>query len=266
MSCEVRGMGVSVMTGLGSGDLSMGFSSSLSWWIQRSGGFRSLEFPLYLWEPFEDFEAARFLQEKHRGNDERLISFTQRRWPKYEEEAECDWASYFFWWDVVRRVHRKAPTTTTIMVKAPTEMMMMMTRMWFSLPPTPDLPREERDWIRLDACVSKSLRDTKGNMSHFNTTGNMEPNWQVSKCTEEKDFIFIFQSPTFTQSDHDLRDDGWEKLTNSIDRVLWWVSLRPMFRWNIWGWFKMERKKWPHETQVFLQPLLTSHSFLWDML
>lgn len=54
-------MGVSVITGLGSGDLSMGLSSSLSWWIHRSGGFRSLELPLYLWEPLEDLEAARFL-------------------------------------------------------------------------------------------------------------------------------------------------------------------------------------------------------------
>lgn len=57
-------MGVSVMTGLGSGDLSIGLSSSLSWWIQRSGGFRSLELPLYLWEPLEDLEAARFLRER----------------------------------------------------------------------------------------------------------------------------------------------------------------------------------------------------------
>lgn len=69
MSCEVRGMGVSVITGLGSGDLSMGLSSSRSWWIHRSGGFRSLEFPLYLWELLDDLEAARFLwvREEERG-------------------------------------------------------------------------------------------------------------------------------------------------------------------------------------------------------
>lgn len=62
-------MGVSVITGLGSGDLSMGLSSSLSWWIQRSGGFRSLEFPLYLWEPFDDLEAARFLEGEEEKNE-----------------------------------------------------------------------------------------------------------------------------------------------------------------------------------------------------
>ena len=61
MSWEVRGMGVSVITGLGSGDLSIGLSSSLSWWIHKSGGFRSLELPLYLWEPLDDLDAARFL-------------------------------------------------------------------------------------------------------------------------------------------------------------------------------------------------------------
>lgn len=65
-------MGVSVITGLGSGDLSMGFSSSRSWWIHRSGGFRSLEFPLYLWEPLDDLEAARFLRENTGGRGERL--------------------------------------------------------------------------------------------------------------------------------------------------------------------------------------------------
>lgn len=59
-------MGVSVMMGLGSGDLSMGFSSSLSWWIQRSGGLTSLEFPLYLWDPFTDLQAARFLGKENK--------------------------------------------------------------------------------------------------------------------------------------------------------------------------------------------------------
>ncbi len=62
MSWEVRGIGVSVMTGLDSGDLSVGFSSKRSWWIQRSGGFRSLELPLYLWDPLADLHAARFLE------------------------------------------------------------------------------------------------------------------------------------------------------------------------------------------------------------
>lgn len=62
MSWEVRGIGVSVITGLGSGDLSIGFSSKRSWWIQRSGGFRSLELPLYLWDPLADLQAARFLE------------------------------------------------------------------------------------------------------------------------------------------------------------------------------------------------------------
>lgn len=62
ISCEDRGIGVSVMTGLDSGDFSMGLSSSRSWWIHRSGGLRSLEFPLYLWEPLVDLQAARFLQ------------------------------------------------------------------------------------------------------------------------------------------------------------------------------------------------------------
>lgn len=66
MSWELRGMGVSVMMGLGSGDLSMGFSSSLSWWIQRSGGLTSLEFPLYLWDPFTDLQAARFLGKENK--------------------------------------------------------------------------------------------------------------------------------------------------------------------------------------------------------
>lgn len=61
-SWAVRGMGVSVMTGLGSGDLSMGLSSRRSWWIQRSGGFRSLDELLYLWEPVLDLQAARFLK------------------------------------------------------------------------------------------------------------------------------------------------------------------------------------------------------------
>lgn len=64
MSWEERGIGVSVMTGLGSGDLSMGFSSKRSWWIQRSGGLRSLAFPLYLCEPLLDLQAARFLKTK----------------------------------------------------------------------------------------------------------------------------------------------------------------------------------------------------------
>lgn len=76
-------MGVSVITGLGSGDLSMGLSSSLSWWIQRSGGFRSLEFPLYLWEPFDDFEAARFLPEQ-KEKKRRLRTWKDRSW---REEA-----------------------------------------------------------------------------------------------------------------------------------------------------------------------------------
>lgn len=67
ISWELRGIGVSVMMGFGSGDLSMGFSSSLSWWIQRSGGLTSLEFPLYLWEPFTDLQAARFLGTKITG-------------------------------------------------------------------------------------------------------------------------------------------------------------------------------------------------------
>ncbi|TNN53159.1 hypothetical protein EYF80_036620 [Liparis tanakae] len=114
MSCEVRGMGVSVMTGLGSGDLSMGFSSSLSW---------SLEFPLYLWEPFEDFEAARFLRE----GTPRERSGCRRGQIGGTRTGKVP--PHFFWWEVVRRVHRKAPTTTTMMVKAPTEMMMTMTRM-----------------------------------------------------------------------------------------------------------------------------------------
>lgn len=64
MSWEERGIGVSVMTGLGSGDLSMGLSSKRSWWIQRSGGLRSLELPLYLCEPLVDLQAARFLETK----------------------------------------------------------------------------------------------------------------------------------------------------------------------------------------------------------
>lgn len=64
MSWEERGIGVSVMTGLGSGDLSMGLSSKRSWWIQRSGGLRSLELPLYLCEPLLDLQAARFLRTK----------------------------------------------------------------------------------------------------------------------------------------------------------------------------------------------------------
>lgn len=68
MSWELRGIGVSVMIGLGSGDLSMGFSSSLSWWIQRSGGLTSLEFPLYLWDPFTDLQAARFLGKENKWN------------------------------------------------------------------------------------------------------------------------------------------------------------------------------------------------------
>lgn len=81
-------------------------------------------------------------------------------------ERKFGWASYFFWCDVVRRVHRKAPTTTTMMVKAPTEMMITMTRMWFSLlPPTPDLPREENNWIRLDAFINTSLWVTNSETS-----------------------------------------------------------------------------------------------------
>lgn len=64
MSWEDRGIGVSVITGLVSGDLSIGFSSKRSWWIQRSGGFRSLELPLYLWDPLADLQAARFLEIK----------------------------------------------------------------------------------------------------------------------------------------------------------------------------------------------------------
>lgn len=201
-------------------------------------------FPCICGSRLRTWRQPAFCKREHGGNDETLISFTERWWPKQEEEAECDWASYFFWWDVVRRVHRKAPTTTTMMVKAPTEMMMMMTRMWFSLPPTPDLPREEKDWIRLNACVSKFLRDTNRGTHHiliqqkiWNQTGR----FQNAQRT----------SPTFIQSDHDLRVDGWEKLTNSIDRVLWWVSLRPMFWWNIWGWFKIERKHDPMKLKCF---------------
>lgn len=68
-------MGVSVITGLGSGDLSMGLSSSLSWWIHRSGGFRSLEFPLYLWEPLDDLEAARFLPERKEEKERTLTAW-----------------------------------------------------------------------------------------------------------------------------------------------------------------------------------------------
>lgn len=62
-SCGERGRLVSVSIGFVSGDLSTGFSSSLSWWIQRSGGFTSLELPLYLWEPLTDLHAALFLME-----------------------------------------------------------------------------------------------------------------------------------------------------------------------------------------------------------
>lgn len=103
-----------------------------------------MAFPLYLWEPFDDLEAARFLSEwkEKRG--------MLRAWKNLTCREATGGVPYFFWWDVVRRVHRKAPTTTKMMVKAPTATMMTITRMWFSL--VPDLPEERRetglDWKR----------------------------------------------------------------------------------------------------------------------
>lgn len=87
----------------------------------------------------------------------------------------------------MRRVHRKAPTTTTMMVKAPTEMMMTMTRMWFSLlPPTPDLPQEEKNWIKLHTFTHTSLKTL---VSHCQgNKAKLQQKYGLKKSVQMADF------------------------------------------------------------------------------